>query len=74
MRTDSLFYLIFQTQPSILFELLGNSDPRASIYSFASQEVKQTSFRIDSIFVPPVYATDLPIFFVEIKVLPQFLA
>lgn len=67
MRTDSLFYLIFQTQPSILFELLGDADPRASTYSFASQEVKQTSFRIDGIFVPPIHAADLPIFFVEIQ-------
>lgn len=67
MRTDSLFYLIFQTQPSILFELLGDADSRASTYSFASQEVKQTSFRIDGIFVPPIHATDLPIFFVEIQ-------
>lgn len=67
MQTDSLFYLIFQTAPSILFELIGSTDPRASTYSFASQEVKQTSFRIDGILVPPIYATDLPILFVEIQ-------
>ena len=67
MKTDSLFYLIFQTSPSILFELIGNPDPGASTYSFASQEVKQTSFRIDGILVPPIYAIDSPIFFVEIQ-------
>ena len=67
MQTDSLFYLIFQTSPGILFELIGNPNERASTYSFASQEVKQTSFRIDGIMVPPIYATDLPIFFVEIQ-------
>ena len=81
MRTDSLFYLIFQTSPGIIFELIGDPNPRASTYSFASQEVKQTSFRIDGtedkggrtppanllILVPPIYATDLPILFVEIQ-------
>ena len=50
-----------------MFELLGNTDPRASTYSFSSQEVKQSSFRIDGILVPPIYATDLPIYFVEVQ-------
>ncbi|MBW4623057.1 MAG: Rpn family recombination-promoting nuclease/putative transposase [Cyanosarcina radialis HA8281-LM2] len=67
MPTDSLFYLIFQTSPSIIFELIGNLDPRGSTYSFASQEVKQTNFRIDGILVPPSYASDLPLYFVEIQ-------
>ncbi len=67
MRTDSLFYQLFQNSPSVVFELLGNFDPRASTYSFSSQEVKQSSFRIDGILVPPIYASDLPIYFVEVQ-------
>lgn len=67
MRTDSLFYQLFQIYPAILFELIGNPSPRTSTYSFSSQEIKQTSFRIDGILVPPPYATDLPIYFVEIQ-------
>ena len=67
MRTDSLFYQLFQNSPSVVFELLGNTDPRASTYSFSSQEVKQSSFRIDGILVPPIYATDLPIYFIEVQ-------
>jgi predicted transposase/invertase (TIGR01784 family) len=67
VQTDSLFYQLFQNSPSVLFELLGNTDPRASTYSFSSQEVKQTSFRIDGILVPPIYARDLPIYFVEVQ-------
>ena len=67
MRTDSLFYQLFQTSPAILFELLGNTAPRTSTYSFSSQEVKQTSFRIDGILVPPPYASDLPLYFVEVQ-------
>ncbi len=67
MQTDSLFYQLFQNSPSVLFQLIGNHDPRVSTYSFSSQEVKQTSFRIDGIMVPPIYATDLPIYFVEVQ-------
>jgi predicted transposase/invertase (TIGR01784 family) len=67
VQTDSLFYQLFQNCPSVVFELLGDSSPRSSTYSFSSQEVKQTSFRIDGILVPPIYAIDLPIYFVEIQ-------
>jgi len=67
LQTDSLFYEIFQTDPSIVFELMGNVSDRSTTYSFASQEVKQTSFRIDGILVPPIYATDLPVVFVEMQ-------
>lgn len=67
MRTDSLFYQLFQLYPAILFELIGNPSPKTSTYSFSSQEVKQTSFRIDGLLLPPIYASDLPIYFVEIQ-------
>jgi predicted transposase YdaD len=67
LQTDSLFYEIFQTDPSIVFELIGNLSARNITYSFASREVKQTSFRIDGILVPPIYATDLPVVFVEVQ-------
>ena len=67
MQTDSLFYQLFQNSPGVLFELLGNPDPRTSTYSFSSQEVKQSSFRVDGILVPPIYARDLPIYFVEVQ-------
>jgi predicted transposase YdaD len=66
LKTDSLFYKIFQTSPDIFFELIGNPFPRASTYGFASQEVKQTSFRLDGILLPPPYAANLPIYFVEV--------
>ncbi len=67
MRTDSLFYEIFQTDPSIVFELINKPSPRNTTYSFASVEVKETSFRMDGILVPPTYATNLPIVFVEVQ-------
>ena len=67
MQTNSLFYQLFQNYPGVVFELLNESFPKASTYSFASQEVKQTSFRIDGILLPPIYAIDLPIYFIEIQ-------
>lgn len=67
MQTDSLFYEIFQTDPGIVFELIGRQSARNTTYTFASVEVKQTSFRMDGILLPPTYATDLPIVFVEVQ-------
>jgi predicted transposase YdaD len=67
VKTDSLFYQLFSQSPSLLFELLGDTNPRASTYGFGSQEVKQTSFRIDGILTPPPYAVDLPIYFLEVQ-------
>ena len=71
MKTDSIFYEIFQSDPGILCELLNNSDPRISAYSFTSQEVKQTSFRFDGILVPPDLMSDLPLIFVEAQAYPD---
>ncbi|MBW4525023.1 MAG: Rpn family recombination-promoting nuclease/putative transposase [Phormidium tanganyikae FI6-MK23] len=65
MKTDSIFYRIFQTTPNTFFELIGESDPRMTTYAFGSQEIKQTSFRLDGIFLPPLRLTGFPIYFVE---------
>ena len=54
VRTDSIFYEIFQNEPTIICELLGHSDPRMSAYGFGSQEVKETSFRLDGILLPGI--------------------
>ncbi len=65
MKTDSIFYQLFQTAPSAFFELIGNSDPRTAAYGFSSQEVKQANFTIDGIFLPPLRMPQAPIYFVE---------
>ncbi len=67
MQTDSLFYEIFQADPGIVFELIGRQSARNTTYTFASLEIKQTSFPMDGILLPPTYATDLPIVFVEVQ-------
>jgi predicted transposase/invertase (TIGR01784 family) len=65
MKTDSLFFRIFKTFPSAFFDLIGETDPRTVTYTFTSQEVKQTAFRIDGIFMPPPRLRQRPIYFVE---------
>jgi predicted transposase/invertase (TIGR01784 family) len=53
MRRDKIFCRIFSQSPTILFELLSQPPNRASEYRFDSVEVKETSFRIDGVFLPP---------------------
>ena len=65
MKTDSIFYQIFQTLPTVLFELLGESPLNAIGYKFYSVEVKELEFRFDGIFFPP--DDDKLIYFVEVQ-------
>ncbi|MDB9306084.1 Rpn family recombination-promoting nuclease/putative transposase [Nodularia spumigena] len=66
MKTDSIFYRIFQELPSIFFELIGNSPHLAETYTFSSIEIKQTAFRIDGVFLP-TQGEQNPIYFVEVQ-------
>jgi predicted transposase YdaD len=52
MKTDSLFYRLFQRMPALLLELAGLDIP-AEGYRFKAEEVKQTAFRLDGILLPP---------------------
>jgi predicted transposase/invertase (TIGR01784 family) len=52
MRRDTLFYRIFQQNPTLLFELLPIPPANPQSYTFESIEVKETSFRIDGVLVP----------------------
>jgi predicted transposase/invertase (TIGR01784 family) len=66
VKTDSIFYRLFQEFPDIFFEFIGNYPDVASFYQFSSIEIKQTSFRIDGVFVPTV-ENEQPIYFVEVQ-------
>ncbi|MGI2903048.1 Rpn family recombination-promoting nuclease/putative transposase [Tolypothrix sp. VBCCA 56010] len=69
MKTDSIFYRLFQEFPSIFFELIG--EPlEANLYQFSSVEVKQTAFRIDGVFLP-TQTEENPIYFVEVQFQPD---
>jgi len=63
MRTDTIFYHLFPTLNSLLFELLGQLPGNAEGYQFTSAEVaevKEKAFRFDGIFMPE--NEDQPIF------------
>jgi len=63
MRTDTIFYQLFQAFNTLLFELL--NQPIEEGYEFISVEVKEKAFRFDGIFAPDT--TDKPIYFVEVQ-------
>ena len=67
MKTDSLFYRLFQTVPQLLFDLIERPDDHARYYRFASEELKQTAFRMDGVMQPPDEQPNWPIFFVEVQ-------
>lgn len=67
MKTDSLFYHLFQTLPRLLFDFLGLPSDHATLYRFASLELKQPAFRPDGVFEPPHDQPDWPLFFVEVQ-------
>jgi predicted transposase/invertase (TIGR01784 family) len=64
MRRDSIFYKIFQQSPQLIFDLIPNP-PTPTTYSFKSIEVKETSFRIDGVFVPA--SPDGIVYFAEVQ-------
>ncbi|WP_445636880.1 Flagellar assembly protein H [Nostoc sp. DSM 114161] len=66
MKTDSIFYRLFQEFPDIFFELIGNPPQTAEGYQFSSVEIKQTAFRIDGVFLP-TQGEENPIYFVEVQ-------
>ena len=71
MKTDSLFYRLFQMRPQLLFDLLSDSPQATSDYQFTSVEVKQLSFRIDGIFLPNRDHPALPFYVVEVQFQPD---
>jgi predicted transposase/invertase (TIGR01784 family) len=67
VRRDAIFYQLFQRFPSLLFDLVDNPPADADRYRFASVEVKEPSFRIDGVFLPPDDAISKTVFFVEVQ-------
>ena len=53
MRRDTIFYQLFTQSPTLLFDLISQPPEDADLYTFDSVEVKETSFRLDGVFVPP---------------------
>jgi predicted transposase YdaD len=68
LKTDSIFYRIFQSSPGIMFELLGQSPDFAQGYQFESVEVKQVAFRLDGVFLPKPDTVHQTVIFLEVQV------
>jgi predicted transposase/invertase (TIGR01784 family) len=66
VKTDSIFYRLFNDFPNIFFELIDEPPKEADGYKFSSVEVKQTAFRIDGVFVP-IENNESPIYFAEVQ-------
>ncbi|ACK71466.1 conserved hypothetical protein [Gloeothece citriformis PCC 7424] len=67
MKTDTIFYRLFQSFPGIFFELLNYAPTEAENYQFSSVEIKQLAFRLDGVFLPSETAPDKPIYFAEVQ-------
>jgi predicted transposase/invertase (TIGR01784 family) len=67
VKTDSIFYRLFQAFPETFFELINRQASEANAYEFASVELKQTAFRIDGIFLPVPNVRERPIYFLEVQ-------
>jgi len=67
VKTNTIFYQLFQNFPSIFFELIGQPATATSNYQFTSLEVKQRAFRFDGLFLPIAESPELPIYFVEVQ-------
>ncbi|GCL44303.1 Rpn family recombination-promoting nuclease/putative transposase [Dolichospermum planctonicum] len=69
MHTDTIFYQIFLTFHTLLFEILGEPTENAKDYQFTSVEVKEKAFRFDGIFLTD--SVEKPIYFVEVQFQPK---
>ncbi|MCW6039069.1 Rpn family recombination-promoting nuclease/putative transposase, partial [Spirulina subsalsa FACHB-351] len=71
MKTDSIFYRIFQQYPRSFFELLNRPPTEANDYQFTSVEVKQLAFRLDGLFLPISEDTTQPFYLAEVQFQPD---
>ena len=65
MKTDSLFYRLFQALPTLALELAGIPVSEQAAYQFRSEEIKQTAFRLDGVLTPLEGNPEWPVVFVE---------
>ena len=71
MKTDTIFYSLFQEFPRFFFELIHRSPEEAAAYEFTSREIKQLAFRIDGLFLPKTDEPNKPFYLVEVQFQPD---
>ena len=52
MKRDSLFFRFFEDLPNSFFQMIGRSETEAERYDLNAIEYKETSVRLDGVFVP----------------------
>ena len=67
MKTDTLFYQLFQEFPWIFFQLIQKEETDLNAYEFIAPEIKQRSFRLDGLFTTREEYSDFPLYFVEVQ-------
>jgi predicted transposase/invertase (TIGR01784 family) len=67
VKRDAIFYQIFKRFPSLFFTLLDQPPAQAKGYRFESVEIKEPTFRIDGVFLPPDNAPTKIVFFCEVQ-------
>jgi len=71
MKTDTIFYSLFQEFPSFFFELIDRPPEEAAAYEFTSREIQQLAFRIDGLFLPTTEAPEKPFYLAEVQFQPD---
>ena len=67
MKTDNIFYNLFQLFPELLFELIGADPSQAPNYEFSSREIKELARRFDGLFIPSSDEFTDILYFVEVQ-------
>lgn len=67
MRRDAIFYTIFQRSPGLIFEFVEPRITSTTNYRFESVEVKEPTFRIDGVFLPPQDTSPRIVIFAEVQ-------
>ena len=68
MKTDKLFYALFQQSPTVALTLLPDL-PIDAVYDFSAPVVKESEFRLDGLLTPE--DPDLPLIFIEVQMFPD---
>jgi predicted transposase/invertase (TIGR01784 family) len=67
VKTDTLFYKLFQEFPWMFFQLIQREQINLNAYQFIAPEIKQRSFRLDGLFTTTEEYSDQPLYFVEVQ-------
>jgi predicted transposase YdaD len=71
VKTDTLFYRLFQDRPTLVPKLAGIDLPPGAAYRLCAEEIKETAFRLDGLLVPEDPTAGLPLIFLEVQFQPD---